>query len=87
MNTQEKFQPVTVPANTVTPIVSDNIGGFFATAAGVVTIAGTNDVDGSARTIVSFTATANTWYPLPFYIGPRGGTITTDALAAGVLAA
>lgn len=85
--TQIMHLPLQVPASsTQLPIRSQNIGGFFATAAGVVTITGTTDL-GATVTIVSFTAAANTWYDLPFYIGPIGGTITTDVTAAGVLAA
>lgn len=84
---QLMHMPLQVPASsTQLPIKNQNIGGFFATAAGVVTITGTTDLGGTV-TIISFTAAANTWYPLPFYIGPQGGTITTDATAAGVLAA
>ena len=83
---QVMHMPLQVPASATTPIKNQNIGGFFATAAGVITIAGTTDL-GAPVTIISFTVAANTWYMLPFYIGPNGGTITTDATAAGVLAA
>lgn len=85
IHTSEQYTPLPCPAASTTPIIGDNIGGFFATAAGVVTINGTND-QGAAIRIVAFTATANTWYELPFYIGSRGGTVVTDATAAGVLA-
>ena len=83
---QLMHMPLQVPAASTTPIKNQNIGGFFATAAGVVTINGTTDL-GASVVIVTFTATANTWYTLPFYIGPTGGTIVTDATSAGVLAA
>lgn len=78
--------PLIVPASATTPILAQNIGGFFATGAGTVTINGTTDL-GAPITIVSFTATANTWYSLPFYIGPNGGTIVTGVGATGTLAA
>lgn len=85
-HTQIMHLPLQVPASATTPILAQNIGGFFATGAGTVTINGTTDL-GAPVVIVSFTATANTWYTLPFYIGPNGGTIVTGVGSTGVLAA
>lgn len=85
-HTQIMHLPLQVPASATTPINNQNIGGFFATGAGTVTINGTTDL-GAPFVVVSFTATANTWYSLPFYIGPNGGTIVTGVGATGVLAA
>lgn len=85
-HTQIMHQPLQVPASATTPILSQNIGGFFATGAGTVTINGTTDL-GAPFVVISFTTTANTWYELPFYIGPQGGSIVTGVGATGVLAA
>jgi hypothetical protein len=82
---QLMHQALPVAASTTTPIVNDHIGGFFCSGAGTVTINGTTD-QGAAFQVVSFTGVAGTWYTLPFYIGPRGGTIVTGAGATGTLA-
>lgn len=84
-HTREQFFPMQVVASATAPIRSTSVGGFFATGAGTVTINGTDD-QGNAIVIVSFTAAANTWYELPFYIGTNGGTIVTGVGATGVLA-
>jgi len=83
---QLRHYPVVLPASSTTPIVGQVIGGIFCTGAGTFTVNGTDD-QGNAFQIVSFTGTANTWYPLPFYIGPRRGTVVTGAGATGTLAA
>lgn len=83
---QIMHQPLQVPASATTPIRAQNIGGLFCTGAGTFTINGTTDLGQSVQ-IVSFTATANTWYDLPFYIGPNGGNIVSGVGAKGVLAA
>lgn len=83
---QMMHYPVQLAASTTTPIIAQNIGGIFCTGAGTFTVNGTTD-QGASFQIVSFTGTANTWYALPFYIGPRGGTVVTGAGATGTLAA
>lgn len=85
LHTRPQFFPLQVVASDTAPIKSTSIGGFFCTGAGTVTINGTDD-QGNAIVIVAFTAVANTWYALPFYIGTNGGTIVTGTGATGVLA-
>lgn len=85
LHTRPQFQPLQVPASATTLIKTTSIGGFFSTGTGTVTINGTDD-QGNAVVIVAFTAAANTWYDLPFYIGTNGGTIVTGVGATGVLA-
>lgn len=80
-----QHMPLKVPAaSTNLRITSSAIGGFFCTTAGSVTIS-YNDDQGTTQTLLTFAASANTWYPLPFYIGYNGGFITTDT-TVGVLA-
>lgn len=83
---QIMHSPLQVPASATTPIPGQNIGGLFCTGAGTFTINGTTDL-GQSFVVVTFTGAANTWYDLPFYIGPNGGTIVTSVGATGVLAA
>ena len=83
---QMMHYPVVLLASATTPIIGDNIGGIFCTGAGTFTVNGTTD-QGAAFQIVSFTGVAGTWYALPFYIGPRGGTVVTGSGATGTLAA
>lgn len=83
---QTMHLPLQVPASATTPILAQNIGGLFCTGAGTFTINAFGPT-GATVQVVSFTGTANTWYPLPFYLSSNGGNIVTGAGATGVLAA
>lgn len=86
MSFQERYVPVVVAANTAVPINNISIGGFLCTVSGTITVATLASDTKAATTLLSaFPVSAGVYYPLPFYIGPNGGTFTTASGAAGLL--
>ena len=81
------YAPLQVGVNATVPITDSTIGGFLCATAGSVTVSGTDDF-GNVITIVPLTAcAAGDWIFMPFFIGTKGGSITTSDGASGVLAA
>lgn len=82
MDIREHYRPVVVGANATVAFTSKDIGGFLAKTDGTVTV-----VDSAGVTIVNaLPVLGGVYYPMPFYIGPKGGTITTASGASGTLA-
>jgi len=78
---KERYTPITVAANTTVPFTSSEIGGFLCIAAGTLTI---TRADGTV-VVNALPVSAGVYYPLPFYIGLNGGSVTTASSASGVL--
>lgn len=78
---QERYSPIVLGANGTAPITGSAVGGFLCTATGTITI--TRTVGGDL--ITAMPVTAGVYYPIPFYIGATGGTVTLATNAAGVL--
>ena len=78
--------PFAVGVNTTVSITGDNIGGFLCVTSGTITVVGTTDQGANVTWINAMPVTAGTWYFMPFYIGPRNGSVTTAGGASGVLA-
>lgn len=82
----ERYQPLPLAANSTTLIRSDHIGGFLCTTSGTITVVVNNDIGTGTTTIINALAvTAGVYYPLPFYLGKTGGSITTAGGAIGTL--
>ena len=86
MNTQERFTPYTVAANTTIQLSASALGGFLCKVSGTITcVKNPSGGNPSATVIDAHPVTAGTYYPLPFYLGTNGGTFTTAGGAVGVL--
>lgn len=76
---QERYQPTLMTADSTLKITKESIGGFLAKTAGTITV-----VSADSGTVVSAHPVAiGTYYPLPFYLGPNGGTVTLAGGASG----
>lgn len=83
---QERYNPIVVAANSTVTIYGNNVGGFLCTATGTITLVA-NAAEGKVQTTLlsAFPVTVGIYYPLPFYLGSKGGTFTTASSGAGVL--
>lgn len=85
MHVQERYTPKPVAANSTVTISGSGVGGFLCTTSGTITLV-RDDGQGATTTLVNAMAvTAGVYYPLPFYLGPTGGTFTTAGGAVGCL--
>jgi hypothetical protein len=78
---KERYAPLVLGVNATGSLTGDMIGGFLAITAGTVTVV---RADGSS-VIAAFPVAAGAYYPMPFYIGANGGTVTLAGGASGVL--
>ena len=86
MVVQERYSPIPVAANSTVEISGNAIGLFVCTTSGTLTVV-SNAYDGKpTQTIVNaLTVTAGSIYPLPFFLGSNGGTVTTAGGAVGTV--
>ena len=80
---KEMYQPVIVGVNSTMNINGNQIAGFLCVTSGTVTV--TVLRDGGSTLFSALPVIGGTYYPMPFYIGYLGGTITTASGASGVL--
>jgi len=86
MNTQERFSPYPVAANTTINLSASGLGGFLCKVSGTISCVRNASGGNPQLTIIdAHPVTAGTYYPLPFYLGTNGGTFTTAGGAVGVL--
>lgn len=82
---QERYSPVVVGVDSSVPLTGSAVGGFLCKTAGTITIT-ENDEQGGTRIIVNAVpVTAGIYTPIPFYLSPYGGTVTTAGGASGTL--
>ena len=83
---QERYNPVPVGANSTVTIYGNNIGCFVCTTSGTLTVV-SNAYDGKPQTTIinALAVTAGVVYPLPFFLGTNGGTVTTGGGAVGTI--
>lgn len=78
---QERYKPVLMGVNASHVFYSPRIGGFLAKTAGTITV-----VDKTGTTLINaHPLTAGVYYPLPFYVGTQGGTVSLAGGASGTL--
>lgn len=80
---KERYRPVAVGVNATVPFTFQTIGGFLCLTSGTLTV--TREDGGTLFT--GLPVTAGQFVRIPFYIGARGGTVTTASNASGILAA
>ncbi len=78
---KERYNPIVLAANGTAPLTGDMVGGFLCQTAGTVSI--TRNTGGALLT--AFPVEIGVYYPMPFYIGPNGGTVTLAGGASGIL--
>lgn len=84
---QERYTPIPIAANTTVTVRGSALGGFLCTTSGTLTVI-RNDGGGNTTTLINAMAvTASVYYPLPFFLGQNGGTVTTAGGAVGLLGA
>lgn len=85
---QERYSPVPVAANSTVIIYGNSIGCFVCTTAGTLTVV-SNAYDGKAQSTIinALAVSAGVVYPLPFFLGSNGGTVTTAGGAVGTIGA
>lgn len=82
---KERYSPIVLAANGSATLTGSMVGGFLCITSGTITITGLTDA-GASRTIVNaLPVTAGVYYPIPFYIGEKGGTVTLAGGASGTL--
>lgn len=82
MDIREHYRPIVVGANATVTFTSKDIGGFLAKTDGTVSV-----VDSAGTTIINaLPVLGGVYYPMPFYIGATGGSVTTASGASGTLA-
>lgn len=82
----ERYSAFLMAVNQTRISASDHIGGFLCQTAGTITVT-VPDLPGTSEiTIIGpFPVSAGVYYPMPFYVGPRGCTITTAGGASGTM--
>lgn len=78
---KERFNPHTIGVDSTIFLYGDTVGGFLCKTAGTLTI---TKADGTV-VVSAHPVTAGVYTPVPFYIGPNGGTAATGGGASGVL--
>lgn len=78
---QERYIPIPVGVNATVRFLRQQIGFFAAITAGTITI----EDDAGVDVLTAFPVSAGVVYPLPMYIGPRGGNIIAAGGASGTL--
>lgn len=82
---KERYAPHPVSADGSLTVRGDSIGGFLCITAGTITVIRNND-DGTTTTIVAaLPVSAGVYYPIPFYLGKNGGSVTLAGGASGVV--
>lgn len=86
MVVQERYSPIPIGANTTVEISGNAIGLFVCTTSGTLTVV-SNAYDGKATTtiVTALAVTAGQVYPLPFFLGSNGGSVTTAGGAVGTI--
>lgn len=83
---KERYAPVLIGVNGTFLINNDSVGGFLCKTAGAITVTRVNQISGASEIIVdAHPVTAGTYFPIPFYLGPRGGVFTASGGASGTL--
>lgn len=83
---RERYNPVPLAANASFVTNSkDSIGGFLCITAGTLTVTRNTDVGTSQTVVNALPVAAGVYYPLPFFLGTYGGTITLAGGASGTL--
>ena len=78
---KDRYAARTIAADSTNTLQSGALGGFFAVTAGTITIN-----SNGAAILSAFPVAAGSVTPLPFYVGPNGGTFVTAGGASGTLA-
>lgn len=83
---QERYSPIPIAANTTVQVSGNTVGVFVCTTSGTLTVV-SNAYDGKPTTtlINALAVTAGVIYPIPFFLGSQGGTVTTAGGAVGLL--
>lgn len=81
MHIKERYTPVPMAANATYITTSDQIGGFLCKTAGTISV-----VAKGVTLVDAVAVAAGVYYPLPFYVGDTGATITLGGGAVGTLA-
>lgn len=83
---KERYTPLVIPANTTVLIPETMVAGFLCTTTGTLSVS-RNAVDSQPAGVIinALAVTAGVYYPMPFYLGQNGGSITTSGGAAGTL--
>lgn len=80
----ERYHPVVLAANATAVIPEQSIGGFLCVTAGTITITSTR-VAGPFTIVNAMPVAAGVYYPIPYYLGSNGGSVTLAGGASGVL--
>ena len=78
---QDFFKPFFMAANSTYSLGGTKMGGFLAKTAGTLTIT----TKGGTDLVSAHPVTAGAHYPLPFYLGDSGVTITLAGGASGTV--
>ncbi len=82
MIVSERYTAQLLAANSTNTLNNSAIGGFLCMTAGTITVS-----TAIGRVIINaFPVAAGTYYPMPFYLGEAGGTVTLAGGASGTLA-
>lgn len=82
---KERYAALPLGTNSSTVIKAQSIGGFLAITGGTITVTQNTDVNTSVTIINAFPVAAGVYYPLPFFLGTYGGSVTLAGGASGVL--
>lgn len=82
MVVSERYTAQLLAANSTNTLNNNAIGGFLCKTAGTITV-----TTAIGRLVVdTFPVAAGVYYPMPFYLGGSGGTVTLAGGASGTLA-
>ena len=84
MSIREMYQPIALGVNASSAIKTLQVAGFLCVTSGSLTIT-SNAETGTFTLISSLPVVAGSYYPMPFYLGANGGTVTLAGGASGVL--
>lgn len=80
---QERYQGLLMGVNAVVATPANSIGGFLCKTSGTITIV--RGFSNPVTVVDTFPITAGVYYPMPFELGSRGGTVTLAGGASGTL--
>lgn len=82
---QERYSPIVIPVDGTVLLTGSAVGGFLCKTAGAITITENTELGGTLIIVNAHPVTAGLWLPIPFHIGPNGGTVTLSLGASGTL--
>lgn len=81
---QERYSPIVVGVNATVQLTGSAVGGFLCLTGGTITVT-KNTAAGVVTIVNAVPVTAGVYTPMPFYLGPDGGSVTLGGGASGTL--